>query len=89
MSAQVHVNDNFTPLTRIQNTDSDDHKSHVAFPSGGPDSGTCDDPAFPVTLPRIFIEVYWASGDWASKWGEAMNATQPFVYVALLAASNW
>ncbi|KAL1734096.1 hypothetical protein EV714DRAFT_245468 [Schizophyllum commune] len=73
---------NFPMCWDGKNTDSDDHKSHVAFPSGGPDSGTCDDPAFPVTLPRIFIEVYWASGDWASKWGEAMNTTQPFVYLA-------
>ncbi|TRM60477.1 hypothetical protein BD626DRAFT_435832 [Schizophyllum amplum] len=62
------------------NTDSDDHKSHVAFPSGGADSGTCNDPAFPVTLPRIFIEVYWGTGDWSDKWGQAMNTSQPFVF---------
>lgn len=45
--------DNLSP----QNVDSTDHKSHVAFPSGGPDSGTCSDPNFPITLPRIFLEV--------------------------------
>ncbi len=44
-------------LTVSQNVDSDDHKSHVAFPSTGPDNGTCDDPNYPVTIPRIFMEV--------------------------------
>lgn len=44
-----------------QNLDSPDHKSHVAFLSGGPDSGTCSDPKYPVTLPRIFIEVRCSS----------------------------
>ena len=39
-----------------KNTDSPDHRSHVAFLSTGPDNGTCDDPAFPYTLPRIFME---------------------------------
>lgn len=40
-----------------KNVDSPNHTSHVAFPSGGPDSGTCNDPRYPVTLPRIFMEV--------------------------------
>ena len=39
------------------NVDSPDHKSHVAYMSGGPDSGSCSDPKFPKTLPRIFTEV--------------------------------
>jgi len=29
----------------------------VAYPSGGPDSGTCNDPRYPYTFPRIFLEV--------------------------------
>ncbi|KAK0213990.1 hypothetical protein IW262DRAFT_1230091, partial [Armillaria fumosa] len=62
------------------NTDSADHKSHVAFLSGGPDSGTCEDPNFPVRLPRIFLEVYWASGDFDQYRDQAKNSTQPFVY---------
>ncbi|PBK67676.1 hypothetical protein ARMSODRAFT_958669 [Armillaria solidipes] len=62
------------------NTDSTDHKSHVAFLSGGPDSGTCEDPNFPVRLPRIFLEVYWASGDFDQYRDQAKNSTQPFVY---------
>ncbi len=44
--------------TVSQNVDSEDHISHVAFPSTGPDNGTCDDPNYPVTIPHIFIEVY-------------------------------
>lgn len=44
-------------LNLCQNVDSPDHKSHVSFLSTGPDSGTCNDPKFPVTLPRIFMEV--------------------------------
>jgi hypothetical protein len=39
------------------NTDSPDHKSHVAFLSDGVDKGTCKDPKYPKTLPRIFAEV--------------------------------
>ncbi|KAK0495133.1 hypothetical protein EDD18DRAFT_1170793 [Armillaria luteobubalina] len=62
------------------NTDSTDHKSHVAFLSDGPDSGTCEDPKFPVRLPRIFLEVYWASGDFDQYRDQAKNSTQPFVY---------
>lgn len=48
---------NFPSCWDGKNVDSSDHKSHVAFPSGGPDSGTCSDPKFPITLPRIFLEV--------------------------------
>ncbi|KAE9401276.1 hypothetical protein BT96DRAFT_992167 [Gymnopus androsaceus JB14] len=63
------------------NVDSADHKSHVAFPSGGPDSGTCDDPAYPVTMPRIFIEAYLNTGPWdAIRETDALNSTQPYVY---------
>ncbi|KAK0470163.1 WSC domain-containing protein [Desarmillaria tabescens] len=62
------------------NTDSTDHKSHVAFLSGGPDSGTCEDPNFPVRLPRIFLEVYWSSGEFDSFRDQAKNSTQPFVF---------
>ncbi|KAE9401280.1 hypothetical protein BT96DRAFT_937991 [Gymnopus androsaceus JB14] len=47
------------------NIDPVDHKSHVAFPSGGPDSGTCDDPTYPVTLPQDT---------------DALNSAQPYVY---------
>ncbi|KAG7444818.1 uncharacterized protein BT62DRAFT_1077570 [Guyanagaster necrorhizus] len=62
------------------NTDSSDHKSHVAFLSGGPDSGTCEDPNYPVRLPRIFMEVYWASTDFDDYRDQAKNTTQPFVF---------
>ena len=47
---------NFPSCWDGKNVDSADHKSHVAFLSGGPDSGSCTDPKFPVTLPRIFME---------------------------------
>ncbi|KAJ7666321.1 hypothetical protein B0H17DRAFT_1090138 [Mycena rosella] len=62
------------------NADSADHKSHVAYLSGGPDSGSCSDKNYPVTLPRLFMEAYL---DTASLWeqrDQAMNPDQPFVY---------
>ncbi|KAG6901790.1 hypothetical protein C0995_007893 [Termitomyces sp. Mi166 len=71
---------NFPSCWDGKNVDSPDHKSHVAFPSGGPDSGTCSDPNFPVTLPRIFLEVYWSSNNFDDVRSQAMNSTQPFVY---------
>ncbi len=48
---------NFPSCWDGKNVDLPDHKSHVAFRSGGPDRGDCTDPKFPVTLPRIFMEV--------------------------------
>ncbi|KAF9003018.1 hypothetical protein BDQ17DRAFT_1481235 [Cyathus striatus] len=54
-----------------KNVDSPDHKSHVSFRSGGPDS---------VTLPRIFMEVYWGSNQFDQFRSQAMNTTQPFVF---------
>ncbi|EIM83065.1 uncharacterized protein STEHIDRAFT_160671 [Stereum hirsutum FP-91666 SS1] len=74
MRAQI----NFPKCWDGVNVDSDDHKSHVAFPSGGPDSGTCDDPNFPVTLPRIFMEVYYSTSGF--DWSQGKNTSQPFVY---------
>ncbi|KAF9478863.1 hypothetical protein BDN70DRAFT_879454 [Pholiota conissans] len=71
---------NFPSCWDGKNLDSPDHKSHVAFLSNGPDSGTCSDPNFPVVLPRIFIEVYWSSNSFDSVRSQAMNSTQPFVY---------
>jgi len=62
------------------NVDSPNHKSHVAFLSTGPDSGSCTDPNYPVTLPRVFMEVYWGSADFDSYRSQAMNPTQPFVF---------
>ncbi|KAJ3510691.1 hypothetical protein NLJ89_g4535 [Agrocybe chaxingu] len=71
---------NFPSCWDGKNTDSPDHKSHVAFLSGGPDSGTCSDPRFPKTLPRIFMEVYWGSQDFDKFRSQARNASQPFVF---------
>jgi len=71
---------NFPSCWDGKNLDSPDHKSHVAFKSGGPDSGSCSDPKFPVTLPRIFIEVYWNTGDVEKFRSQAKNPSQPFVY---------
>ncbi|KAG6826748.1 hypothetical protein H0H93_016238, partial [Arthromyces matolae] len=76
----VRAQINFPSCWDGKNTDSVDHKSHVAFLSGGPDSGTCKDPNFPVTLPRIFMEVYWDTVSFDSMRSEAMNSTQPFVF---------
>ncbi|KAK0204476.1 WSC domain-containing protein [Desarmillaria ectypa] len=76
----VRAQINFPSCWDGVNTDSADHKSHVAFLSGGPDSGTCQDPKFPVRLPRIFLEVYWATGDFENYRNQAKNPTQPFVF---------
>ncbi|KAJ7211769.1 hypothetical protein GGX14DRAFT_362344, partial [Mycena pura] len=61
-------------------TDSADHKSHVAFPSGGPNSGTCSDPKFPKTLPRVFMEMLLDTTAWNNISSQAKNPSQPFVY---------
>ncbi|KAK7032731.1 DUF1996 domain-containing protein [Favolaschia claudopus] len=71
---------NFPSCWDGKNTDSPDHKSHVAFLSGGPDSGSCTDPAFPKTLPRIFMEMYLDTGSLHAQRSQAMNPSQPFVY---------
>ncbi|KAJ7584978.1 hypothetical protein C8J56DRAFT_788645 [Mycena floridula] len=65
------------------NTDSMDHKSHVSFLSTGPDNGTCSDPSFPVTLPRIFMEMYWNTEVFEGQRKDAMTPSQPFVQVLL------
>lgn len=71
---------NFPMCWDGKNADSPDHQSHVAFPSGGADKGTCNDPNFPVTLPRIFIEVYWDTGSFNALSSQAANPEQPFVF---------
>ncbi|KAK7037774.1 hypothetical protein VNI00_010735 [Paramarasmius palmivorus] len=71
---------NFPMCWDGKNTDSADHKSHVAFPSGGPDSGDCSDPNFPVRMPRIFNEIYWDTGSWEAHRNDAMKPDQPFVF---------
>ncbi|KAJ7284380.1 hypothetical protein C8J57DRAFT_1288258 [Mycena rebaudengoi] len=62
------------------NVDSPDHKSHVAYLSNGPDSGTCSDPKYPKTLPRIFMEMYLDTAALYAQRAQAMNPEQPFVY---------
>ncbi|KAJ7724926.1 hypothetical protein DFH07DRAFT_854439 [Mycena maculata] len=69
---------NFPSCWNGNDTDSSDHKSHVAFLSTGPDNGTCTDPKFPVTLPRIFMEVYWISQVFEDQRKYAMTPSQPF-----------
>ncbi|KIY53391.1 hypothetical protein FISHEDRAFT_33483 [Fistulina hepatica ATCC 64428] len=71
---------NFPSCWNGKDTDSEDHKSHVAFLSEGPDSGSCSDPEFNTPLPRIFMEVYWVTSDFDSLRDQAMNTTQPFVF---------
>ncbi|KAJ3809253.1 hypothetical protein F5876DRAFT_44268 [Lentinula aff. lateritia] len=74
---------NFPSCWDGKNIDSEDHKSHVAFLSTGPDNGTCDDPRYPVTLPRIFMEastVYWICQDFEDQRDQALTPSQPFVF---------
>ncbi|TFK39630.1 hypothetical protein BDQ12DRAFT_734950 [Crucibulum laeve] len=79
-SASYAQQANFPSCWDGRNLDSLNHKSHVAFRSGGPDQGSCTDPNFPVTLPRIFMEVYWGSNQFDQFRSQAMNTTQPFVF---------
>ncbi|GLB44190.1 putative protein with domain of unknown function (DUF1996) [Lyophyllum shimeji] len=76
----VRAQINFPSCWDGENVDSLDHKSHVAFLSTGPDNGTCRDPRFPVTIPRIFIEVYWNTQVFDKFRHEAMTPSQPFVF---------
>nr|GAT52519.1 predicted protein [Mycena chlorophos] len=76
----VRAQINFPSCWNGVDADSADHKSHVAFLSTGPDSGTCTDPAFPKTLPRVFMEMYLDTVTWDAFRSEAMNPTQPYVY---------
>ncbi|KAE9401313.1 hypothetical protein BT96DRAFT_992198 [Gymnopus androsaceus JB14] len=70
---------NFPMCWDGKNLDSPDHKSHVAFPSGGPDSGTCNNPAYPVTLPpKAGLLEHRSVG--RNPWTDALNSTQPYVY---------
>ncbi|GAW00416.1 wsc domain [Lentinula edodes] len=69
---------NFPSCWDGKNIDSEDHKLHVAFLSTGPDNGTCDDPRYPVILPRIFMEVYWISQDFEDQRDQALTPSQPF-----------
>ncbi|KAF9782383.1 hypothetical protein BJ322DRAFT_1075910 [Thelephora terrestris] len=59
-----------------KNLDSRDHKSHVAFATGG----KCTDPAYPVTLPQIQVEVHWDTSGFYSLARQALNPKQPFVF---------
>jgi len=76
----VRTQINFPSCWDGKNVDSSDHKSHVSFLSGGPDSGGCNDPKFPVVLPRIFMEGYWDVNPFYKHINEAKNTSQPFVF---------
>ncbi|KAK0448198.1 hypothetical protein EV421DRAFT_1676991, partial [Armillaria borealis] len=79
-SSGIRSQINFPSCWDGKNVDSEDHKSHVTFPSTGPDNGTCDDPNYPVTIPRIFMEVYWVTQGFLDQRDEAMTPRQPFVF---------
>ncbi|TFK22759.1 hypothetical protein FA15DRAFT_595516 [Coprinopsis marcescibilis] len=71
---------NFPSCWDGKNLDSGDHKGHLAFPSGGPDSGSCNNPKFSKTVPRVFVEVYWDSNSFEKYRSQAKNSAQPFVF---------
>lgn len=59
-----------------ENLDSDDHKSHVAYPEAGAfNDGSCPE-SHPVHLVSIFYEVIWNTGTFADQW---YGDSQPFV----------
>ncbi|KAF9793126.1 hypothetical protein BJ322DRAFT_100743 [Thelephora terrestris] len=70
---------NFQSCWNGKDVDSSDHKSHVSYRSGGPDSGDCPSD-FPVNLPRIFNEMYYDTGSFNNKTSQAKNPNQPFVF---------
>ncbi|KAJ7756245.1 hypothetical protein B0H16DRAFT_1314999 [Mycena metata] len=70
---------NFPSCWNGKDTDSTDHKSHVAFLSTGPDNGTCTDPG---SSPRFICQlVYWISQVFEDQRKDAMTPSQPFVQV--------
>ncbi|KAF2201067.1 hypothetical protein GQ43DRAFT_395043 [Delitschia confertaspora ATCC 74209] len=63
------------------NTDSPDHKAHVAYPSSGSFESTGPCPStHPVRLPQVMYEIMWDTRQFNDKslWPE--DGTQPFVY---------
>lgn len=58
------------------NLDSADHKSHMAYPIGNFDSGTCPD-SHPQPLISLFYEIIWNTPDFANDW---YGSEQPFVW---------
>jgi len=71
---------NFQSCWNGKDVDSADHKSHVSYRTGGPDSGDCPSD-FPINIPRIFSEMYYNTGSFNDKFNQAKNTSQPFVYV--------
>jgi len=59
-----------------KNPDSHDHKSHVDFAT----DGKCTNPAYPVTLPQIQVEVHWDTAKFYPLAKKALNPKQPFVF---------
>ncbi|RYP13672.1 hypothetical protein DL765_006802 [Monosporascus sp. GIB2] len=68
-----------------KNTDSPDHRSHVAYPISGPSDigvgadGTCPE-SHPVKIPQVMLEVMWDTRPFNNKdlWPE--DGSQPFVW---------
>lgn len=61
------------------NEDSPDHKSHVAYPVGNYNGGTCP-PSHPVNLISVFIEILWQTDKFSSFWTPSDKDPQPFVF---------
>ncbi|KAL4936958.1 hypothetical protein BDV06DRAFT_203905, partial [Aspergillus oleicola] len=58
------------------NSDSDDHKSHMAYPNETYNAGPCPE-SHPVKIASIFIEVIWHTEKFADMW---YGDGQPFVW---------
>jgi hypothetical protein len=68
------------------NLDSPDHKSHVAYPKGGPASfsgttiGGGDCPStHPVKIPQLMLEIVWDTRNFNNKADWPADGSQPFV----------
>ncbi|KAM0747632.1 hypothetical protein T439DRAFT_328845 [Meredithblackwellia eburnea MCA 4105] len=60
-----------------KDTDSADHKSHVAWPTW--DSGPCPT-GFPVRVPQLRYEITFNTGDFSAIRNLGKNPSQPFVF---------
>lgn len=59
-----------------KNGDSDDHKSHMSYPIGSYDSGSCPE-SHPIHLISLFYEVIYSIGNFADRWH---GSGHPFVF---------
>ncbi|KAE8442848.1 hypothetical protein EG329_002590 [Mollisiaceae sp. DMI_Dod_QoI] len=83
MCSGIRTNLLFPTCWDGKNLDSPDHKTHIAYPSSGPDTffvagGACPS-THPVRIPQVMLEIVWDTTPFNDKsiWPE--DGSQPFV----------